>query len=90
MKYQAINIKLDKTGGLTTALDLTDRARVQGLDIMVGCMLGTSLAMAPATLVAQKARWVDLDGPLLLDHDRRPGLHYADGVVSPPTADVWG
>jgi L-alanine-DL-glutamate epimerase-like enolase superfamily enzyme len=89
-KYQAINIKLDKTGGLTAALELADRALAQGLDIMVGCMLGTSLAMAPAMLVAQRARWVDLDGPLLLDRDRVPGLHYHDGIVSPPTADVWG
>jgi len=89
-KYQAINIKLDKTGGLTAALDLARRAREAGLDIMVGCMLGTSLAMAPAMLLAQGARWVDLDGPLLLAEDREPGLVYADGLVFPPEADVWG
>ncbi len=89
-KYQAINIKLDKTGGLTAALDLATRARTHGLDVMVGCMLGTSLAMAPAMLVAQQARWVDLDGPLLLERDRVPGLHYDHGIVSPPTPDVWG
>ena len=89
-KYQAINIKLDKTGGLSAALVLADQARQNGLDIMVGCMLGTSLAMAPAILVAQGARWIDLDGPLLLDRDRDPGLHYDHGIVSPPRPEVWG
>jgi L-Ala-D/L-Glu epimerase len=89
-KYQAINIKLDKTGGLTAALDLANRAKAAGLDIMVGCMLGTSLAMAPAMLVAKQARWVDLDGPLLLDRDREPGLVYADGIVFPSEPEVWG
>jgi L-alanine-DL-glutamate epimerase-like enolase superfamily enzyme len=89
-KYQAINIKLDKTGGLTAALELANRATAAGLDLMVGCMLGTSLAMAPALLVAQQARWVDLDGPLLLERDREPGLHYDNGIVSPSTREVWG
>jgi len=89
-KYQAINIKLDKTGGLTAAFDLAERAQAAGLDIMVGCMLGTSLAMAPAFLVARRARWVDIDGPLLLERDREPGLVYADGIVFPPTPDIWG
>ena len=87
---QAINIKLDKTGGLSAALVLAEQARQHGLDIMVGCMLGTSLAMAPAILVAQGARWVDLDGPLLLERDREPGLHYDCGIVSPPEPEMWG
>ena len=74
--YDAINIKLDKAGGLTAALVLRDRARELGFSIMVGCMVGTSLAMAPAVLLAQDADFVDLDGPLLLARDRSPGLTY--------------
>ena len=89
-RYDAINVKLDKTGGLTEALALVAAARAEGLDIMVGCMLATSLAMAPAILLAQQARWVDLDGPLLLARDRLPGLAYAGSVVRPATADLWG
>lgn len=89
-KYQAINIKLDKAGGLTEALALRDAARKRGLKIMVGCMLGTSLAMAPAMLVAQEADWVDLDGPLLLDRDREPPIHYFGSVMQPPSPDLWG
>ena len=90
-RYDVVNIKLDKTGGLTEALALRDAAAAAGFGIMVGCMLATSLAMAPALLVAQRARFVDLDGPLLLARDREPGLDYhADGRVDPPSPDLWG
>jgi len=89
-RYDAINIKLDKTGGLTEALALAAEAEKRGLEIMVGCMLGTSLAMAPALLVAQRARVVDLDAPLLLAKDRVPGLHYEGSLVSPAEAAFWG
>ena len=88
-RYQAVNIKLDKTGGLTRALALTRQARALGLDIMVGCMVATSLAMAPALLLADCARFVDLDGPLLLARDRQPGLAYNGDSVEFST-DVWG
>ena len=76
-KYDAVNIKLDKTGGLTEALAMAEAARQAGFTIMVGCMVATSLAMAPAVLLAQGARFVDLDGPLLLAKDRPDGLRYA-------------
>ena len=90
-RYDVVNIKLDKTGGLTEALALRDAAAAAGFGIMVGCMLATSLAMAPALLVAQGARFVDLDGPLLLARDREPGLDYhPDGRVDPPSPDLWG
>jgi L-Ala-D/L-Glu epimerase len=89
-RYEAINIKLDKTGGLTEALRLRDAARAAGRRVMVGCMLGTSLAMAPAILVAQGAEWVDVDGPLLLARDRDPGLRYDGSIVSPPDPALWG
>ena len=89
-KYDAINIKLDKTGGLTAALELTAAAESQGFKIMVGCMLATSLAMAPAFLLAQKANYVDLDGPLLLAKDREPAIAYGNGVMSPADAQLWG
>ena len=90
-RYDIVNIKLDKTGGLTEALALRDAASAAGFGIMVGCMLGTSLAMAPALLVAQGARFVDLDGPLLLARDREPGLDYhPDGRVAPPSPALWG
>jgi L-alanine-DL-glutamate epimerase-like enolase superfamily enzyme len=89
-KYDAINIKLDKTGGLTEALALARAARERGIDVMVGCMLATSLAMAPAFLVAQKAQFVDLDGPLLLARDREPGIRYEGSLMHPPPADLWG
>jgi L-alanine-DL-glutamate epimerase-like enolase superfamily enzyme len=89
-RYDVINIKLDKSGGLTEALDLVAAARSAGLGIMVGCMIGTSLAMAPATLLTPFAAFVDLDGPLLLSRDRRPGLSYEGGTVHPPAAEVWG
>jgi L-alanine-DL-glutamate epimerase-like enolase superfamily enzyme len=89
-KYDMVNIKLDKTGGLTEALRLRDEARDQGYDIMVGCMVGSSLAMAPATLVAQGARVTDLDGPLLLAEDRDHALCFDAAGVHPPDANLWG
>lgn len=88
--YDAINIKLDKTGGLTAAIELRDRALELGLSVMVGCMVGTSLAMAPAILLAQGAHFVDLDGPLLLARDREPGLIYRGSLVAPPQPALWG
>ncbi|RUX53025.1 dipeptide epimerase, partial [Mesorhizobium sp. M7A.F.Ca.US.014.04.1.1] len=87
--YDAVNIKLDKSGGLTAALVLRDRARELGFGVMVGCMVGTSLAMAPAVLLAQHADFVDLDGPLLLARDRVPGLVYQGSLVSPPDTALW-
>ncbi len=89
-RYDAVNIKLDKTGGLTEALLVASLARTLGLKIMVGSMVATSLSMAPALLLAQDADWVDLDGPLLLEADRTPGLTYEAEIVSPPTPDLWG
>ena len=89
-KYDMINIKLDKTGGLTEALNLRDAALKQGLSIMVGCMIGTSLAMAPGILVAQEAAIVDLDGPLLLAEDRAPGLSFTGSIIHPPETRLWG
>ena len=88
--YDAVNIKLDKTGGLTEALAMADAARGAGLKIMVGCMVSTSLAMAPAMILAQRADWVDLDGPLLLARDRTPGLSYAGAFIRPPSPALWG
>jgi L-Ala-D/L-Glu epimerase len=89
-RYDAVNIKLDKTGGLTEALAMADAAAAQGFDIMVGCMVATSLSMAPAMLLAQQARFVDLDGPLLLKRDRDGGLRYDGSLVYPPDAALWG
>jgi len=89
-KYQIVNIKLDKTGGLTAALRLADAAHTAGFGIMVGCMVGTSLAMAPATLLTPAAQFVDLDGPLLLREDRPDGLDFTDGMIHPPSAALWG
>jgi L-Ala-D/L-Glu epimerase len=89
-KYDAINVKLDKAGGLTEALALAAEAERRGFDIMVGCMVATSLAMAPAMLVAQRARVVDLDGPLLLAEDRPHGLRYEGSIVYPAEAVLWG
>ena len=89
-KYDAINIKLDKTGGLTGALALARAAKARGMGIMTGCMLATSLAMAPAMLVAQFAEFVDLDGPLLLQRDRQPGIAYDGSIMAPPPRDLWG
>jgi L-alanine-DL-glutamate epimerase-like enolase superfamily enzyme len=88
--YDAVNIKLDKTGGLTEALRMRDAARALNLKIMVGCMVGTSLGMAPAVLLAQGADFVDLDGPLLLAMDREPGLRYEASLVFPSLAALWG
>jgi L-alanine-DL-glutamate epimerase-like enolase superfamily enzyme len=89
-KYDAVNIKLDKTGGLTEALALAAEAQQRGFTIMVGCMVATSLAMAPAMLVAQRARVVDLDGPLLLAKDRADGLRYDGSLAYPAGAALWG
>ncbi|HMI19655.1 MAG TPA: N-acetyl-D-Glu racemase DgcA [Sphingomonas sp.] len=89
-RYQAINIKLDKAGGLTEALALAAEARDMGLDVMVGCMLATSLGIAPAFLVSGAARWVDLDGALLLAKDRPAAMVSADGLLEPPGPDLWG
>jgi L-alanine-DL-glutamate epimerase-like enolase superfamily enzyme len=89
-RYDAVNIKLDKTGGLTEALAMADAAKALGFDIMVGCMVGTSLAMAPAMLLTTQARFVDLDGPLLLARDRDHGLRYDGSLVHPPDAALWG
>ena len=89
-RYDMVNIKLDKAGGLTEALALADAAAAAGLGLMVGCMVATSLAMAPATLLAGPAAIVDLDGPLLLREDRADGLSFAGGRVHPPGAALWG
>lgn len=89
-RYDCINIKLDKTGGLTEALKMFEEARTLDFSIMVGCMVGTSLAMAPAVLLAQHADFVDLDGPLLLAKDRQNGLTYPTSYVTPPSALLWG
>ena len=89
-RYDAVNIKLDKTGGLTEALKLKQAAQAQGFQVMVGCMLATSLAMAPAVLVAQGASFVDLDGPLLLAGDRPGGLTYDGSTLLPPEPALWG
>jgi L-alanine-DL-glutamate epimerase-like enolase superfamily enzyme len=89
-RYSAVNIKLDKTGGLTEALAMAEAAKGHGLEIMVGCMLASSLAMAPAMLITPDARWVDLDGPLLLAEDRKPALQYEEGMVHPPQRGLWG
>jgi len=88
--YDCVNVKLDKTGGLTEALTLASAAREAGLTIMVGCMLATSLAMAPAALLAQGAAFVDLDGPLLLAKDREPGLRFEGSTLFPPAPALWG
>jgi len=89
-RYDAINIKLDKAGGLTEALAMADAAQALGFEIMIGCMVATSLAMAPAMLLAQQARYVDLDGPLLLARDREGGLRYDGSLIYPPEAALWG
>lgn len=89
-KYDAVNIKLDKTGGLTEALALAEAAQTAGMTTMVGCMLATSLAMAPAMVVAQKAGVVDLDGPLLLARDRDNPIQFDGSIMAPPPALLWG
>jgi len=88
--YDVVNIKLDKTGGLTEALALADAAEAKGFSLMIGCMVGTSLAMAPAMVLAPRSRFVDLDGPLLLAKDREPGLKYEGSLVYPPEPSLWG
>jgi L-alanine-DL-glutamate epimerase-like enolase superfamily enzyme len=89
-RYGMINIKLDKCGGLTEAMRMVEQCRARGLDLMVGNMLGTSLAMAPAMLPAQYCRFVDLDGPLFQVRDREHALVYRDAVIDPPAAALWG
>jgi L-Ala-D/L-Glu epimerase len=89
-KYDAVNIKLDKAGGLTEALALAAAAEAMGFALMVGCMISTSLAIAPAMLVAQRARIVDLDGPLLLAQDRPHGMRFAGSILHPAARELWG
>ena len=89
-RYQMINIKLDKCGGLTHGLELAAAAREKGLGIMIGCMGGTSLSMAPMHVIAQEADFVDIDGPLLLKNDRPGGFIYDKGMVSLPEKRFWG
>ncbi len=89
-KYDCVNIKLDKSGGLTTAIDLKAKAHAMGFNIMVGCMVGTSLAMAPALLLASDATLVDLDGPLLLAKDRDTSISYDGRGMHPAPAELWG
>ncbi len=89
-RYDVVNLKLDKTGGLSEALALRTAARAAGFRIMVGCMVGTSLGIAPAFLLAQGADWVDLDAPLLLARDRQPAISYLGSVTEPPRPVLWG
>ncbi len=89
-RYDAVNIKLDKTGGLSEALAMRHEARQLGFRVMVGCMVATSLSMAPAVLIAQDADWADLDGPLLLAQDRPEGLHIDGATIHPPSPALWG
>jgi len=89
-RYQMINIKLDKTGGLTEALDLAAMARKRGIELMVGNMMGTSLSMAPGYVIAQLCRFVDLDGPCFLERDREHAIIYRNGFLSRPTPALWG
>ncbi len=89
-RYGAVNVKLDKAGGLTEALAVVDQARALGLELMAGCMVATSLAMAPAMIIAQGAEVADLDGPLLLARDRDPGLVFDGSLIFPPTPQLWG
>src|SRR5262249_41496172 len=89
-RYEVINVKLDKTGGLSEALQLCHRARANGFKVLIGCMVCTSLSIAPARLLASNADWVDLDGPLLLFRDRDHGLHYRNGRIGIPGRELWG
>lgn len=89
-RFDVINIKLDKTGGLTEALNLANAARLAGFELMVGCMAGSSLSMAPATVLAQQCAFVDLDGPLLLAKDWPDGLSYRNGIIDLPARSLWG
>ena len=88
--YDALNVKLDKTGGLTEALAVVSLAQSLGFEIMIGCMVASSLAMAPALLLAGSARFIDLDGPLLLERDRPEGLRYENSIVNPAAPALWG
>ena len=88
--YSMVNVKLDKTGGLTEAMAMVKAAEAAGLQLMVGCMVGTSLSMAPAYLLGSRATYVDLDGPVILAKDRDFGLSYSHGRVLPPRPDLWG
>lgn len=89
-RYEVINVKLDKTGGLTEALQLCQRARENGFKVLIGCMVCTSLSIAPARLLASNANWLDLDGPLLLPRDRDHGLAYRNGNIGLPIRGFWG
>ncbi len=89
-RYDAVNVKLDKTGGLTEALATVTQAKALGFNIMIGSKVGTSLAMAPALMLAQHAHWVDLDGPLLLERDRENGLKCEGSLMNPPDISLWG
>lgn len=89
-RYEMINVKLDKTGGLTEALRLSERARESGFKLLIGCMVGTSLSMAPARVLASTADYVDLDGPLLLARDRDHRLSYHSGRIDIPSRELWG
>ena len=89
-RYDAINIKLDKTGGLTEALELYQRAGESDFKILIGCMVCTSLSIAPARVLASEADWIDLDGPLLVARDRDYGLHYQNGKIGMPVSELWG
>ena len=89
-RYEVINVKLDKTGGLTDALHLCERARETGLKLLIGCMVCTSLGIAPARLLASGADWIDLDGPLLLTRDRDPSIQYQNGKIRIPPRELWG
>lgn len=88
--YQGVNIKLDKTGGLTEALALAHAARAAGMGVMVGCMAGTSLSMAPAYVIASLSDWADLDGPLLLAGDRPVPMIYSNGILARFAPALWG
>jgi len=89
-RYDAVNVKLDKTGGLTEGILLIKRARESEFKLLIGCMVGTSLSMAPARVLASSADWVDLDGPLLLTRDRDHGLSYQNGKICIPAPELWG
>ena len=89
-KYEVVNIKLDKAGGLTEAIQMCAIAETLDFEVMVGCMLGTSLAIAPAFTIGQKARFVDLDGPMLLKEDREPSIKIIGNKIYPPTRNLWG
>ena len=89
-RYQIVNVKLDKAGGLTEALKLAQEAKARGFRIMVGCMVGSSLSMAPAFIIGQMAEFVDLDGPLLAISDIEHGIKYSGNIVGIPDAALWG